>query len=121
VSGLRAWLVILAVTCFLAGLAGGILIGLELQPPPAERGPFADYEELLVERFDLSPRRAELLHKVMNEYHKRIENLKARYVDDLEPDLVRLGLTFRGHVRDDVLPASRRDEFDRLAAGAFLD
>ena len=118
-NGVRFWIATLALTTFLAGLAGGVLIGLEIQPPPPDRGPFADYEALLVDEFDLEPRRAELLHEVMNEYHRRIENVKARNVAALEPDLVRLGLTFRGIVRDDVLPASKRDEFERLAQGAF--
>ena len=120
-SGLRLWILLLVATSFLAGLAGGVLVGLEFQPPPAERGPFADYEELLVERFELSPRRAQLLHRVLGEYHKRIESLKGRNVEAIEPDLMRLGLTFRGHVRDDVLPVSQRAEFERLAGGSFPD
>lgn len=114
----RLWIAVLVATSFLAGLAAGLLGGLRLAPAPPDRGPFADYETLLVEQFDLSPERQRGLRYLMDEYHRRLERLKTRNIDVLEPELVRLGLTFRGRVRDTVLPPSRRTEFDLLAEGA---
>jgi hypothetical protein len=116
-GSLRLWLVLLVSTTFLAGLAGGVLVGLRVRVEPAKRGPFADYETLLVQEFDLSSERARGLRGVLDQYQRQIESLKNRNAASLEPELARLGLTFRSVVRDTVLPADRRDDFDRLSAG----
>jgi hypothetical protein len=118
-GNLRVWIALLVVTSFLAGLAGGTLLGLRIGPEPAERGPFADYEGLLQQRFELSPERSRGLHAVLDQYQRQIENLKNRNAAALEPELARLGLTFRTVVRDTVLPPDRREEFQRLSAGIF--
>lgn len=116
-GSLRIWIFVLVTTTFLAGLASGILLGLEIAPEPVARGPFADYAELLEQRFDLSPERTRGLHTVLDQYQRQIENLKNRNAAALEPEFARLGLTFRTVVRDTVLPPDRRDEFQRLSAG----
>lgn len=115
-TGLRGWIALLAATSFLAGLAGGVILGFELRPEGRASGPFADYEELLVRRFRLSPERSRGLHVVLDQYQRQIESLKDRNAAALEPELVRLGLNFRAVVRDTVLPAAAREEFDRLCA-----
>lgn len=118
-GSLRLWILLLTATSFLAGLAGGVVVGLGVRVPPPERGPFADYEALLVRTFDLSPERARGLHVVLDQYQRQIDNLKNRNARGLEPELARLGLTFRAVVRDTVLPADKRAEFERLSAGLF--
>ena len=118
-SSVRFWIIILVLTSFLAGGAGGILVGLKLGPPPTTPGAFSDFEQLLVEHFELSDERAQGLRVVLDQYHRRIENIKARNAVSLEPELAKLGLTFRGVVRDTVLPADRRDEFTRMSSGIF--
>ncbi len=116
-GSLRLWIVLLAATSFLAGTAGGVVLGMELANDPPERGSFADYETLLLSEFELSPDRARGLRRVLDQYQRQIENLKNRNAAALEPELARLGLTFRGVVRDTVLPADERQRFERLAAG----
>lgn len=114
---LRLWILLLVVTSFLAGGAGGVLLGLSMRPPAETPGAFADYEALLVERFDLSEERARGLRVVLDQYQRRVERLKARNDAELEPELAKLGLTFRSVVRDTVLPPDRREEFSRLSEG----
>lgn len=119
-GGLKIWILVLVLTTFLAGLAGGVLLGFKIGPESVERGPFADYEEHLRRRFDLSPERMRGLHAVLDQYQRQIENLKNRNAAVLEPELARLGLTYRTLVRDTVLPPSRRAEFEALSAGSFV-
>jgi uncharacterized membrane protein len=116
-SDLRPWIVVLVLTSFLAGGAAGLLVGLQLTPPAPVPGAFADFENMMVERFDLSDERARGLRAVLDQYQRRIERIQARNASALEPELAKLGLTFRGVVRDTVLPASRRDEFTRMSEG----
>jgi len=113
----RLWILLLVATSFLAGGAGGVLVGLEIRPPAPAPGAFADYERLMVERFDLSEQRARGLRAVLDQYQRQIDRLKARNAAALEPELSKLGLTFRTVVRDTVLPADRREEFSRMADG----
>ena len=118
-TSVRFWIVVLVLTSFLAGGAGGILVGLKLNPPAATPGAFPDFEQLLVERFELSDARARGLRVVLDQYHRRIESIKSRNASSLEPELAKLGLTFRGVVRDTILPADRREEFTRMSSGIF--
>ena len=118
-SDQRLWILILVLTSFLAGGAGGVLLGLELSPPTPVPGAFSDFEQLMVERFELSGERANGLRVVLDQYQRRIDRLKARNDIALEPELAKLGLTFRGVVRDTVLPAGQRDKFSRMSDGLF--
>ncbi len=118
-SDQRLWIVILVLTSFLAGGAGGVLLGLELSPPAPVPGAFSDFEQLMVQEFDLSDERAKGLRVVLDQYQRSIDRLKARNDAALEPELAKLGLTFRGVVRDTVLPARQRDEFSRMSDGVF--
>lgn len=113
---LRAWIVVLAATSFLAGTGAGVLLAASLREPVPEPGPFADYRRMLVEAFELSPEREELLDDLLWNYHRDIENLKFRQLEAAKNDLARLGLNYRRNIRDAVLPPDRREEFDRLAA-----
>jgi len=118
-DGLRLWIGVLVLTSFLAGGAGGVLVGLEISPPAAVPGAFSDFEKMMVAEFDLSDERARGLRVVLDQYQRRIERIQARNASALEPELAKLGLTFRGVVRDTVLPASQRDKFSRMSAGIF--
>jgi hypothetical protein len=123
VTSLRAWVSILAVTAFLAGLACGPFVMSWLFPPaPAvSSGPFADYERLLVETFDLAPERREPLRAILDQYRRDIESIKDRHMADymsaMEPELRELGRACREVIRDSVLPEPKRHEFDRLVMG----
>jgi hypothetical protein len=112
-SSTRLWILLLALTSFLAGAAGGLLAGSRLAPPPAEAGPFSDYAALLVARFDLEPDRERRLKAVLELYHRDLEELKSRHVAEAEPELIRLGESCRQRIRDYVLPPGQQSVFDQ--------
>jgi len=111
----RVWIVVLAVTCFLAGLAGGMLAGLRIAPQSVGRGSYDDYAEMLVRTYDIPPDRERHLRAFLERYHRDLEELKARHVADAEPELIRLGETCRQRIRDYVLSEDARASFDRVA------
>ncbi len=111
-SSARLWILILALTSFLAGAAGGVLGARRFAPPAPDPGPFADYWELMVETYDLPPDRARNLRAILSLYHDDLEELKSRQVESLEPELVRIGLTCRRRISDRVLTEAQRDQFD---------
>jgi hypothetical protein len=119
VNSLRLWIVILATVSAAAGFAGGLLLHAALTPQP--KGPFADYERLMDERFELSPERARLFHTVLASYNQEREAVKDRFLAEsmsaMEPELRHVGLKYRDLIRNSVLPPDRREEFDRLARG----
>lgn len=112
----RLWILILALVSGLAGFAGGRLLAPE---PPVSDGPasFGEYAARLEVAFDLAPERARNLRLLLDRYERELEDLKTRQLAELEPELVRLGDTYRDRIRDKVLPPARRAEFDRMAAG----
>ena len=115
-NSLRLWIVLLAVLCFAAGGAAGTLFAAAFFRPAPEAGPFTQYERDLTEQFRLSPERAALLHVLMEDYRRQIERIKSSHVADtlsaMEPELARLGRSYREQIRDKVLPPGRRAEFD---------
>ena len=112
----RVWIAILALTSFLSGSAGGFLYSLH-QNPEERPGAYSAYEERLVSTFQIDEERALWLRGILDRYDEEIEDLKARHVRDLEPELVALGETCRKRIRSWVIPTDRLDEFDRLARG----
>lgn len=119
---LRLWIASLALVCFLAGGAGGLLVARGSRPGGGALGPFEDYRRMFAAHFDLSPERARLMGELLRNYHKDIEDVRQRALEasmsDLEPDLNRLGLRYRDLIRNHVLPEDQRAEFDRLAAAS---
>lgn len=112
----RFWVVVLGGVCFLSGLAGGVLVAPRLDPS-SESGPFAAYETRFAEEFGLDQEQRQDLRHVLARYLSDVEELKARQMDGLEPELVKLGLVCRDRIRKYVVPAERRSDFDRLAGG----
>ena len=120
----RLWVLILALVCLLCGGGAGYLVSELRRPAEVARGPFADYERLLVERFDLGQERADLLHALLQHYANEIDGIRNQYtassLSAMEPELREQGVTFRNLIRERVLPEGRRAEFDRLCrAGEF--
>lgn len=120
---LRGWITVLAVACLAAGAGAGVLVGRSLAPPArTDRiGAFPDYERLMVQTFELSPERREALSAILSSYEKELAGIKDRhmadYMSSIEPELRERGRFYRDLVRDQVLPAERRAEFDRLSLG----
>ena len=115
-NSLRLWVLVLALVSFAVGLATGFYVSARNYPVPGERGPFADYRDLLVGTFDLSKRRANALADVLAAYEKDIEEIKDRhmagYMSAMEPELREKGRYYRDLIRNRVLPEERRPEFD---------
>jgi hypothetical protein len=126
VSNLRLWVVLLALTAFLAGVATGPWVSAWFMPQTraATAGPFVEYERALSERFQLSPERRVPLQALLDEYGRDLERIKDRhmadYMSSMEPDLSKLGRAYREEIRDRVLPEHQRAEFDRLALAPSL-
>lgn len=121
-TNLRFWVLLLALTSFAIGLAGGTGIAVSLQRPAPDAGPFADYERKLVDTFDLSPERAHLLRVILANYDHEIEEIKdshmAAYTSAMEPELLECGRKYRNLILNRVVPESQRPEIERLALGS---
>jgi hypothetical protein len=109
-------MVILALTSFCAGLAGGVLIGLR-QAAPADTGPFVTYERRMQETFGLDEERMRHLRYILDRYQDKVEALKERNIAGLDDDLVAEGETHRELIRTWVVPEHRRQEFDLWVEG----
>lgn len=116
-SSLRGWILLLSIVSFLAGLMAGVLFARRLAPPVVDPGPFADYRARLSESFELSPTRQQALGLVLDLYHRDLEAVKSKYLPEMEPELVKVGLAYRDTIRDRVLPPEQRARFDELALG----
>ena len=57
-NNVRLWVVLLALTSFLAGLSSGLFVAAREREPQRSQGPFDDYRTAFVERFQLDPRRS---------------------------------------------------------------
>ena len=115
---LKAWIALLALTSFLGGLAGGVLLGLRLAPRPEGRRAFADYEELLAQEFELPPDRRHALRIILDYYERELDALGARHqTPGMQAELDALGARCSDWIRNKVLPEERRAQFDQLALG----
>jgi hypothetical protein len=116
VKSLRLWIALLALLSFAAGGAAGTLAAAHYFRPAPESGPFTQYERELTATFELSPERAALLHVLMEDYRRQIERIQSRQVADslsaMEPELARIGRSYREQIRDKVLPPGKRAQFD---------
>jgi hypothetical protein len=121
VKSLRFWVVLLALTAFLAGVATGPWVSAWVMPQEraATIGPFVEYERALCDRFHLAPERRAPLQAILDEYRRDLERIKDRhmadYMSSMEPDLSKLGRAYRELIRDKVLPEGQREEFNQLA------
>lgn len=115
-KSLRLWILVFALVCFAVGLATGLWVSSQSFRPVPERGPFADYGDLLVETFDLAPRRAKALAEVLAAYQQEIEEIKDRhmagYMSAMEPELREKGRYYRDLIQNQVLPEDQREKFD---------
>jgi hypothetical protein len=108
---LRAWILVLALVSFLAGLAAGIGFERRRDEPS---GAFALYRERLVRDFDLSPARERGLALLLENYERELERLETRGLEGLEPELVAVGERFQGWIRELVIPPSQWERFDLM-------
>ena len=110
----RLWVLLLGLTLFGAGFAGGMLYALRRAP---ETRPFAAYEAQMTEAFGLDEERVRNLRYILQHYQEEIEALKERNLAALDPELVKLGLEHRNLVRERVVPEHYLQQFDLWAGG----
>ncbi len=118
-KSVRMWVGVLALTSFLAGVAGGMLFTLKRYPRHAP-GPFAAYRTRLVEEYELSSFDDDRLGQILAAYTEEIERLKARQLQAFDAELVRAGRECSVRIADYVIPEDRKDEF-RQACGIDPD
>ncbi len=112
----RAWVMVLALTTFCAGLAAGVLLSFGRTPVQLAL-PFAGYESRLTEAFDLDQERVQNLRYILQDYEDQIDALKERNIASLDPELVKIGLDHRELIRTWVVPPHHRQEFDLWVGG----
>ncbi|MEM7306793.1 MAG: hypothetical protein AAF682_08985 [Planctomycetota bacterium] len=122
-SSARVWIVILALTSFLAGSAAGLLGATRVSPPPpaVDRAPYADYVALLSRTYELEPERVIRLRRFLENYYRSVDELKSRHMGEVEDELIAFGETCRRQIRDLVLPEEHRASFDRDTAALLPD
>ncbi|MEM7519380.1 MAG: hypothetical protein AAF368_20955, partial [Planctomycetota bacterium] len=77
-NSLRFWIVVLSATWFLAGVAVGAFWGGVFDAPDLRSGgEHAAYEAAFVNRFDLSPERAQLLGALLVNYSEEKELIRS--------------------------------------------
>ena len=118
-NGPRTWITLLAGTSFLAGLAAGLLISAVRADQAGSEGDFGGYHRRLVQQFDLSPKRSELLGAVLVNYEQDLARVRdqqtARSMETMEPELRELGGRYWVLIRERVIPPGSRSEFDSFA------
>ncbi len=118
-ENVRLWVLLLALTCFAAGLSAGMTLARPSATPVRFDEPFAEYRRAFQQRFQLEPERERLFGELLRNYQRDFDASRERVLaasrSQLEPELAELGLRYRQLIRDHVLPPARRDEFDQLA------
>lgn len=120
-TGLRAWICVLAATAFGAGMTGGLYVGELRAAAAAPTGEHSQvYRRLFEEAFELSPERERLFGLLLVRYDAEVEELRQRAlaagVSGVREDLAALGVRYRDAIRNSVLREEQREHFDRLVA-----
>jgi len=106
----RLWVVVLVVTSFLAGAAASLFLSIR-RFPIQESGPFAVYEALLVEEYEIAPDERQKLRQILDVYHDEVERLKARQLEAFDAELVKAGEDCLARIHDWVIPPERVASF----------
>ena len=111
---------LLALVTFLCGLGTGLFVAEREARAQSLRNEFSEFERAFASEFELDREHQRLLAGFLEHYNRETQQIKDRYAAlnhrAMEPELRRLGLEYRSHLRDTLLPASQRPKFDRLMA-----
>ena len=117
----RFWVLVLALTCFCAGTAAGVLLTLRRPVLGDERGavqyPFGAYEQRMIETFDLGDEQVRNLRWILRDYQEKIEALKESNIAALDTELVKIGREHRELIRSKVVPEHQLQQFDLWVGG----
>ncbi len=116
----RLWILLLTLVAFLAGTGSGLFLAERGARQERLQTEFGEFERAFVSEFSLDPDRQRLLAGLLDHYNREKQQIKDHYaslnLQEMEPDLRRVGLEYRSHLRDRLLPESQRPKFDRLVA-----
>lgn len=119
-SRIQLWTLLLAVTCFGAGLAAGRILSVG---DPPEDGVLAYDEALFIERFDLGPERQRHLRTILHNYQLQVDRIhdrhRSKYMTAIEDELAYEGNKYNDILRNRVLPASKRSEYEQLLSAGL--
>ena len=119
----RVWIVILALVCFLAGVAAGLVGSEYARRDVAAQRDQGDFVRRFAEAFDLDPEGQRLLAERLAAYNSKIESIKlnnevqqaAEAHALMEPELQEAGKMFREDIRDILLVTDmERAKFDGM-------
>ncbi|MHC4374984.1 MAG: hypothetical protein ACYS26_00155 [Planctomycetota bacterium] len=117
---LLAWIGLLALLSFGAGLATGILSERHARGPQEPGGPLGHYREALIEAFDLGPVRQSGLRHYLERYQEAVEEIEARGLAQYRRELTQEGRLCLDRVRNEVLAPADRERFDAWCAGRWV-
>lgn len=115
---LRLWIVLLAGTSFLAGLATSRL--MDSQPPQAP-AKFESFAARFCTEFGIDPdsERARHMRVILQNYEEDRLRVERRHLSvyraAMDDELVVLGQQYEARIRDKVVPPEQRDLYDSLA------
>ena len=119
----RLWIVAASLVWFVAGGVASLLATGYWQPEQPEPSPMEHYTNRMITEFELDGDRARYFRVLMEKYQEEIDQVKADHIAAqaaaIEPRLRELGLRYRSHIKNYVLPEERRAEFEVLSSGAF--
>lgn len=114
---LRVWIVVLAATAFLAGLATARLMDSK---PPQEPAKFELFAERFCTEFGIDPdsERAQHMRVILQSYEEDKLRVERRhwtvYQAAMDDELVALGQQYEGRFRDKVVPPRQRALYESL-------
>jgi len=117
---LLAWIGLLALLSFGAGLATGILSERHARGPQEPGGPLGHYREALIEAFDLGPVRQSGLRHYLELYQEAVEEIEARGLAQYRRELTQEGRLCLDRVRNEVLAPADRERFDAWCEGRWV-
>ncbi len=118
-NGVRLWIGLLALVCFLAGISSGFVLAGAARETPRSGEPFEEFRTQFAQRFELDAPRIRLFGDLLRNYQREIEDARTAMLrsrqTELDERLGQIAGAYRDHIRNHVLPPERRAEFDRLA------
>lgn len=116
----RFWILLFAGVSFCAGLGSGVILAERSHRDSVATSAFGDFERAFAIQFELDPERQRLLAGLLDHYNREAQEIRDRYAAqhhrEMEEDLRRVGLEYRAHLRNSLLPEQQRPKFDRLMA-----
>ncbi|HPF13710.1 MAG: hypothetical protein H6829_06575 [Planctomycetes bacterium] len=114
----RVWILVLAGSSFLAGMA---VSSLWQGGGHSDEAPYEAFADRFERQFQLSPERSRFLRELLYFHHIAVQRIEDRHRSALDTSLGQEldaeAQRFRALIRDNVLSPDQRESYDRLLAG----